>query len=78
MGIFAPSVPNVPPPPPLPPAANPQTVASSSVQAAGANARARAAGAAGSGFGGTDLTKPDATGGTKAPTAKTELLGSTA
>lgn len=80
MGLFSPpSAPTPPPPPPLPPAANPQTMASGAVQQAGAQAKARAAAAAGSGFSGTDLTKPDATGqSSKGPSAKANLLGETA
>ena len=77
MGLFSGAAPTPPPPPPLPPAANPQTVASGSVQQVGAQAKARAAAAAGSGFSGTDKTDP--LGASKAaPDAKAELLGSTA
>ena len=73
MGLFSPSIPSPPPPPPIPPAANPQTIASPQVQSAGNAARARIAGAAGSGFNGTDISKPLATG--AGPEAKTQLLG---
>ena len=72
MGLFA-QPPAPPPPPPLPPAANPQTIASGSVQQAGA--RARMAKASGQGFNGTDLSKPLGTG--QGPLAKAQLLGDT-
>jgi hypothetical protein len=72
MGLFsAPTPPAAPPPPPLPPAANPQTLASAEVQKTGQNKSKP-------GFGGTDLTSGDVTGGSKTPTAKAQLLGETA
>ena len=57
-----------PPPPPIPPAANPATIADTSIQAQGAAARARAAAGAGAGFEGTLLTGST---GTNAPANRT-------
>ena len=78
MGLFnPPQAPTPPPPPALPPAANPATMASGQVQAAGAKSRAAAANAAGSGFNGTDITKPIGTATGAGPTAKAQLTGGT-
>jgi hypothetical protein len=76
MGLFsAPAAPAVPPPPPLPPAAPPPTIASGSVQQAGASSKAKSAIAAGAGFNGTDLTGGQGVG--AGPAAKAVAIGST-